>query len=135
SSDLRGSVVDVRFDGPLPALRELLVSDDGLRLEVSAHVDTRTARCLAFGGIGGLARGARLEATGAPLTVTVGRNLLGRVVDVFGNAIDGGEAITGARRTVYGSTVPLRKRPVGSEVLHTGIKAIDLLAPLERGGK
>ena len=132
---IRGSVVDVRFDGPLPALRELLVSDDGLRLEVSAHVDTRTARCLAFGGIGGLARGARLEATGAPLTVTVGRNLLGRVVDVFGNAIDGGEAITGARRTVYGSTVPLRKRPVGSEVLHTGIKAIDLLAPLERGGK
>jgi len=132
---VRGSVVDVRFDTRLPPLRELLRSESGLQLEVSAHVDGRTARCLAFGVTSGLARGTRFEATGAPLTVTVGSDLLGRVVDVFGNAIDGGEAIAGVRRTVYGAAVPLRERPVVSEVLHTGIKAIDLLAPLERGGK
>src|SRR5690606_3740306 len=73
--------------------------------------------------------------TGAPLTVTVGSGLLGRVVDVFGEPIDGGAPIEGVRRAVYGRAVQLRERPVGTEILHTGIKAIDLLAPLERGGK
>ncbi|HLT27333.1 MAG TPA: F0F1 ATP synthase subunit beta [Zeimonas sp.] len=132
---VRGSVVDVRFSGRLPAVRELLTSQGGPPLEVSAHVDSRTARCLAFGITDGLARGMRVEATGAPLTVAVGSGLLGRVIDVFGRPIDGGEPIEGVRRPVYGPTVPLRERPVRTEVLHTGIKAIDLLAPLERGGK
>jgi len=116
-------------------VRELLTSQGGPPLEVSAHVDSRTARCLAFGITDGLARGMRVEATGAPLTVAVGSGLLGRVIDVFGRPIDGGEPIEGVRRPVYGPTVPLRERPVRTEVLHTGIKAIDLLAPLERGGK
>ena len=132
---IRGSVVDVRFNGPLPEVHELLVAAHGLRLEVSAHIDSRTARCLAFGVTDGMTRGTRVEATGAPLTVTVGSGLLGRVVNVFGETIDGGVAMAGARRPAYGPVVPLRERPVVTEVLHTGIKAIDLLAPLERGGK
>src|SRR5690606_36940651 len=107
---VRGSVVDVRFDGAVPATRELLVADGGLQLEVSAHVDGQTARCLAFGATSGIARGTRVEATGGPLTVTVGSELLGRVVDVFGRAIDGGEAVAGMRRPVYGPAVPLRQR-------------------------
>ncbi len=134
-TSVRGSVVDVRFAGSLPAVRELLMSEGGLQLEVSAHINGHTARCLAFGGTEGIARGTRVTATGAPLTVTVGRELLGRVVDVFGDAIDGGEPIAGMRRSAYGPVVPLRERPVTTEILHTGMKAIDLLAPLERGGK
>ncbi len=132
---VRGSVVDVRFEGRVPAVRELLVAEGGLRLEVAAHVSGHTARCLAFGVTDGLARGAAVEATGGPLHVTVGSDLLGRVVDAFGEALDGGPAVEGLRRPVYAPSVPLAHRPVTTEVLRTGIKAIDLLAPLERGGK
>src|SRR5690606_29748894 len=87
---IRGSVVDVRFDGSPPGMRELLVAEGGLRLEVAAHVDSHTARCLAFGVTDGLARGAEVRPTGGTLSVTVGDGLLGRVIDVFGAPIDGG---------------------------------------------
>ena len=132
---IRGSVVDVHFAERLPEVRELLVTDAGLRLEVAAHVDMHTVRCLAFGVTDGLARGAGVRSTGGPLAVTVGRDLLGRVVDVFGTPIDGGGPIVGTERSAYAPSVPLVDRPLVTEVLHTGIKAIDLLAPLERGGK
>lgn len=134
-SAIRGSVVDVRFPGSLPAVRELLVAASGLRLEVAGHVDDSTVRCLAFGVTDGLARGAMVRSTGAPLTVTVGGDLLGRVVDVFGAPSDGGGPITGVERSAYAPAVRLADRPLNTEVLHTGIKAIDLLSPLERGGK
>src|SRR5690606_7838186 len=116
-------------------MRELLVAAGGLRLEVASHVDTSTARCLAFGITDGLTRGTSVEATGSTLTVKVSEDLLGRVVDVFGEPIDGGAPITGVGRSVYATAVPLTERPLATEVLHTGIKAIDLLSPLERGGK
>ena len=132
---IRGSVVDVRFDGRLPALRELLVADSGLRLEVEAHVGMHTARCLAFGVADGLARGTPVRSTGGTLSLPVGTALLGRVVDVFGAPIDGLGPVEGVTRSAYGPSVPLAERPLATEVLHTGIKAIDLLAPLERGGK
>src|SRR5690606_32481311 len=90
-SAIRSSVVDVRFDDDLPAVRELLTAETGLRLEVAAHVDTHTARCLAFGVTDGLARGTAVRSTGGTLSVTVGNELLGRVVDVFGAPIDGGK--------------------------------------------
>jgi F-type H+-transporting ATPase subunit beta len=135
---VRGSVVDVRFPHRLPALRELLVGvdDDGLRLEVATHVGTDVARCLSFGSTDGLARGARLRATGGPLEVPVGSELLGRVVDVFGRPGDGlGPVQASERRPAYGPPLPLGRRSTTTSVLHTGIKAIDLLSPLEQGGK
>lgn len=135
---VRGSVVDARFPDRLPALRELLVGadDEGLRLEVAAHLDHETVRCIAFGGTDGVARGRRLLATGGPLEVPVGRELLGRVVDVFGRPVDGGEPLeAAARRPAYGPPLPLERRSTTTSALLTGIKAIDLLAPLERGGK
>jgi len=135
---VRGSVVDARFPSRLPAVRELVVGaeDEGLRLEVAAHLDAFTVRCLAFGSTDGVARGDRLRATGGPLEVPVGRELLGRVVDVFGRPVDGGGPL-GAEtfRPAYGPPLPLGRRSTATTVLLTGIKAIDLLAPLEQGGK
>src|SRR5690606_10904361 len=127
-----------RFPSRLPAVRELVVGaeDEGLRLEVAAHLDAFTVRCLAFGSTDGVARGDRLRATGGPLEVPVGRELLGRVVDVFGRPVDGGGPL-GAEtfRPAYGPPLPLGRRSTATTVLLTGIKAIDLLAPLEQGGK
>src|SRR5690606_4920048 len=72
---------------------------------------------------------------GGPGSVTAGNEVWGRVVDVFGAPVDGGEPIAGVARSVYGTAVPLVDRPSSGAVLHTGVKAIDLLSPLERGGK
>src|SRR5690606_38849354 len=122
---VRGSVVDARFPDRLPALRELPVG-----------ADDEAVRCIACGGTDGVARGRRLLATGGPLEVPVGRELLGRVVDVFGRPVDGGEPLeAAARRPAYGPPLPLERRSTTTSALLTGIKAIDLLAPLERGGK
>jgi F-type H+-transporting ATPase subunit beta len=139
---VRGSVIDVTFaDGTLPALHEALeVPLDGagpLVLEVEAHLDPATVRCVALGPTAGLIRGMSARRTGGPLTVPVGDAVLGRMVDVLGRPTD--------RKGAFGPEVP--RRPIhrgapelaqyggGIEVLHTGIKVIDLLAPLARGGK
>jgi F-type H+/Na+-transporting ATPase subunit beta len=135
---IRGSVVDVRFEGDIPDVRDLLTTEGepGVQLEVMAHVDERTVRCLAFNATQGMARGVAVRGTGGALQVPVGRELLGRVFDVFGTPIDGkGEVTTEVRREIYQSPVPLARQSVRSEILPTGIKAIDLLSPLERGGK
>ncbi|HZW98539.1 MAG TPA: F0F1 ATP synthase subunit beta [Trueperaceae bacterium] len=135
---VRGSVVDVAFPGRLPPVRELLVSEAGaaVSLEVVSHTSPRTTRCLAFGDTAGLARGDAIRATGAPLQVPVGSGLLGRVVDVFGRPSDGlGPVEAEAYLPAYGLPVALTERSTASEVLFTGVKVIDLLSPLERGGK
>lgn len=134
---VRGSVVDVRFEGRPPPVAELLVCRGRIEvpLEVAAH-DGDVARCLSLTDTAGMVRGDPVVATGSPLTVTVGPGLLGRVFDVFGHPADGGGALTDARRRpIYGQPVPLAQRSTKTEALLTGIKAIDLLAPLERGGK
>jgi len=135
---VRGSVVDVGFARQLPAVRELLVGDTGpgARLEVVSHISPTTVRCLAFADTAGVARGDRVRATGGPLQVPVGNALLGRVVDVFGRPVDGlGPIQADTRESAYGPPIPLTQRSTGTEVLLTGVKAIDLLSPLERGGK
>ena len=135
---VRGSVVDVRFPDRLPALHsELRAEGDApVVVEVVTHLDPTTGRGVALTPTAGLARGAVMVDTGHPLLVPVGQRLLGRVVDVFGRAADGGESLGG------GEWRPLRRPPVSlaeqgttAEIFVTGIKAIDLLAPLERGGK
>jgi F-type H+-transporting ATPase subunit beta len=132
---VRGSVIDITFSGELPEIRELVWLDEGVAAEVSAHVDATTVRCLAMTPTRGLRRGGPAVASGGPVTVPVGEGLLGRAVDVFGRPIDDqGEIEADELRPIYRSPVPLRHRSTTSEIFVTGIKAIDVLTPLERGG-
>ncbi|MCJ7712480.1 MAG: F0F1 ATP synthase subunit beta [Chloroflexi bacterium] len=135
-ASVRGSVVDARFPVRLPKIHHLLKTSDGVVVEVVAHRDEQTVRGLALTPTGGLARGTPIEDTGGPITVPVGPELLGRVLDVFGEPIDRGEPIEAAQRwPIDRPAIPLADRSTSSEVFLTGIKAIDLLVPLERGGK
>ncbi|MDZ7706353.1 MAG: F0F1 ATP synthase subunit beta [Trueperaceae bacterium] len=135
---VRGGVVDVRFDGDPPPLRTLLTIGDAdpIRLEVLEHLRERQVRCLASTSTSGLARGDAVHDTGGTMQVPVGPELLGRVVNVFGEPIDGRGPIESPRmRSIHGTVLPLERLATTTEILETGIKAIDLLAPLERGGK
>ncbi len=133
---VRGSVIDVVFPDRLPEIRDLVWVGDGIAAEVSAHVDMSTVRCLAMNRTQGLARGDPAVSHCRPLSVPVGDGLLGRVIDVFGRPIDGkGELAADEMRSIYQPQVPLRRRSTSSEIFETGIKAIDVLTPLERGGK
>lgn len=139
---VRGSVVDVEFPaGPLPRTNEALhVSmDDGRRLvlEVQQHLDPRHVRAVALAFTEGLRRGAPVESTGAPITIAAGEAALGRLVDVLGEPIDRLAPFPNGtpRRPIHRLAPPLRDQARGSEVFQTGIKVIDLLTPLARGGK
>ncbi|MEO6986578.1 MAG: F0F1 ATP synthase subunit beta [Paralcaligenes sp.] len=132
---IRGGVVDVRFSAGVPQINDLLYAG-GLALEVASLESADTARCVAFSPTQGLALDAVVEATGGPIMVPVGDVVLGRMLDVFGNPIDGLPAIAGAeRRSIHMAPPALIDRKPVAEVLQTGIKAIDLLSPIERGGK
>ncbi|MDZ4295068.1 MAG: F0F1 ATP synthase subunit beta [Hydrogenophaga sp.] len=138
---VRGSVVDMRFDGGLPAIHTLLRAGDGGRvaIEVLSQRDARHVRGIALAPTQGLARGMPVEHTGGPLQAPVGKSILSRMFDVFGHTIDRepplaiGEGV--AWRSVHRAPPPLVRRSTSSEVFETGIKAIDVLTPLERGGK
>jgi F-type H+-transporting ATPase subunit beta len=135
---VRGNVVDVRFSPPLPARNHLLKTgaDNHVALEVQTHLDTATVRCIALNATRRLARGMPVLETGAALQMPVGEALLGRMLNVFGETIDGGEPIeTQERWPIHRPLLPLADRTTSTEVFETGIKAIDLLAPLEHGGK
>ncbi|MFO7546348.1 MAG: F0F1 ATP synthase subunit beta, partial [Trueperaceae bacterium] len=135
---IRGGVVDVRFEGGLPPLRNLLTTGErgATRLEVMAHVDDSTVRCLAMTPTQGMARGDIVADTSDSLQVPVGPELLGRVFNVFGETIDvEGPFQPTRRRSQHQPPVPLKRQSVTTDILPTGIKAIDVLAPLERGGK
>ncbi len=139
---VRGSVVDVEFpEGGLPSTNEALRvrADDGRQvvLEVQQHVDLRHVRTVALAFTEGLRRGAPVEATGAPITVPVGERLLGRLVDVLGDPIDRLTPLPPdtPRGPIHRAAPPLRDQARGRQVFQTGIKIVDLLTPLARGGK
>ncbi|HSG89515.1 MAG TPA: F0F1 ATP synthase subunit beta [Pseudomonadales bacterium] len=135
---VRGSVVDVRFEKGLPPIRSVLRTGAGDEyvVEVLAHLDARRVRGIALTPTGGLARGMAMVDTGAPLLTPVGRGTLGRMFDVFGNAIDRGPPLADVRwRPVHHAPPSLSRRSEGAEILESGIKMIDVLMPLERGGK
>lgn len=137
-SAIRGGVVDVRFPGAAPRLHEMITAgkDNDVRLEVVEQRDAHTVRCLAFTSTSGLARGDSATAEGSALMIPVGSELRGRVFDMFGQPIDGrGEVSSHTSLPLLRSPVPLASLAVESSVLPTGIKAVDLLAPIERGGK
>jgi F-type H+-transporting ATPase subunit beta len=135
---VRGSVVDVWFENNLPPVYTLLHTgkNNEIAVEVLAQLDSHTARGIALNPTQGLARGMVVETTGEELTVPVGREILGRMFDVFGKTIDHGSQLPNTqRRNVHQLPPALTKRAVKSEIFLTGIKAIDVLIPLERGGK
>ena len=135
---IRGSVVDAHFPHRSPRLlSRLLAGPNGsVVLEVATQLDTETVRCIALTATGGLAIGDIVIDTGDTLRVPVGDELLGRVFNVFGETIDRKKPLTDLkRRSIHSPAVPLNRRSTSSEVFETGIKAIDVLAPLERGGK
>ena len=135
---VRGSVVDARFPSPLPPLNNRLLAGEGKQvvIEVASHVDAATVRGVALTPTRGLARGAPVADTGGPLAVPVGEGLLGRMLNVFGEAIDD-RPLPGdlQRRSIHQAPVALARRQVRPSVFETGIKVIDLLSPLEKGGK
>jgi len=135
---VRGSVVDAHFPGYLPDFFSALRAgeEDRIVVEVVGHLDPETVRGVALTPTAGLARGSQIIDTGHSLQVPVGERLLGRVINVFGDAVDGCSDFSGGEwRSLHGVPVSLAEQGSTSEIFLTGIKAIDLLAPLERGGK
>lgn len=137
-SAIEGSIADIRFGAALPAIGTRLVtlSDPAMTIEVAGLPDRETARGLVLNPTAELRLGMPVRDTGQTLTVPVGEALLGRMLNLFGDTIDGKPPPEDMpRRSIHGRPVPLSRRRAEGEIFETGIKAIDLLSPLERGGK
>jgi F-type H+-transporting ATPase subunit beta len=135
---VRGSVVDTRFDKHLPPIHSVLRTgaEGRVVIEVLAQLDARRVRGIALTPTQGLARGMSVEDTGGPLMAPVGKGVLSRMFDVFGHTIDRQAALSDVEwRSVHRAPPPLTRRSTKSEIFETGIKVIDVLVPLERGGK
>ncbi len=135
---VRGSVVDARFSQKIPFIHNLLRTGDNgqTAIEVQTHLNAEVVRGIALTPTQGLARGSLVIDTGHPVRVRVCKELLGRMFNVFGEPIDRrGELDSGEWRSIHRDSVPINQRSTSSEIFETGIKAIDLLVPLELGGK
>jgi F-type H+-transporting ATPase subunit beta len=135
-----GVVVDASFTkGQLPEIYDALVIDlDGSKLyfEVAQHLSETTVRAIALASTDGLERGAEVVATGGPISIIVGDETLGRMFNVVGEPIDGKPALTkGKRASIHRDPPTLEEQNSKSEILETGIKVIDLIAPITKGGK
>src|SRR3984893_9581815 len=141
-ASVRGAVVDESFDGEtLPPINSALLVQwdrpEQLVIEVYSRVDRRTARAVALEATAGLARSTKVRATGAPISVPVGDAVLGRLLDVVGTVRDRGPALPAdtPRRSIHNPPPALEDEISTTAVFETGIKVIDLLAPLAQGGK
>lgn len=132
---INGGVAEVVFEEKLPAVHNALKIGD-LTAEVQGYIDTKTVRALVMGPTQGLARHKEVIDSGHPIEVPVGDKVLGRMFNVFGKPIDKGGALKDApKQSIHAKALPLSERKATSEIFISGIKAIDLLAPMERGGK
>src|SRR6056297_1085604 len=134
-----GAVVDVQFDGELPPILNALETDNNgkrLVLEVAQHLGESTVRTIAMDSTEGLVRGQAVTDTGEPITVPVGDATLGRILNVVGEPVDEGAPLAQAeKRAIHQSAPGFAAQSTESEILVTGIKVIDLLAPYSKGGK
>jgi F-type H+-transporting ATPase subunit beta len=134
-----GAVVDVKFDGPLPAiLHALETTNRGNRLvlEVAQHLGESTVRTVAMDITEGLVRGQEVTDTGQAIAVPVGDGTLGRIINVVGDPVDeAGPVQASERRAIHQSTPAFTEQSTEAQILITGIKVVDLLAPYARGGK
>jgi len=137
-TSIRGSVIDAYFPDEIPSLFSVLLTGEkwNIVIEVITHLDANTVRGIALTPTRGLAHNSDVIDKGETLKIPVGRNVLGRVLNVFGETIDKGEKLTEEiRHTIRGTPIPISRQVTDTELFETGIKAIDLLSPLERGGK
>ncbi len=134
------AVVDVEFEGgEMPSIYNALeCHNDGkkLILEVALHIGEKTVRTIAMDSTDGLTRGAKVIDTGRPISVPVGEATLGRIMNVIGEPIDEkGEIVCGELYPIHAQAPLLVDQATETEILETGIKVIDLLAPYSKGGK
>ncbi len=134
-----GVVVDVEFNtGAIPLIYDALqvkLGKNTLTLEVAQHLDERTVRAVAMQTTDGLKRGDDVISTGSPITVPVGHETQGRMFNVVGDPIDGKPAPKGKRASIHRAAPPLSEQSNKTEILETGIKVVDLIAPVTKGGK
>ncbi len=135
-----GAVLDVKFQGKLPDINEAIQittkDQKTLVVEVSQHLGDDTVRCIAMGPTDGLVRGMDAVATGAPITVPVGENTLGRMFNVLGEPIDNLEPPkTEEHYPIHRQAPAFEEQSTSTEMLETGIKVVDLLCPYQKGGK
>jgi len=139
-SQIMGPVLDIRFpDGQLPELLnaiEIKQENTVLTAEVAQHIGDNVVRCIAMSSTDGLQRGAEAIDTGAPISVPVGEACLGRVFNLLGQTIDGGEQVTADQRwPIHRSAPDYDQQEPATEILETGIKVVDLICPYAKGGK
>ena len=134
-----GAVVDVQFDGALPAILNAVITENNgkkLVMEVAQHLGENTVRCIAMDTTEGLVRGAPVSDSGAPISVPVGDCTLGRILNVIGEPVDEqGPVVATEYRSIHQKAPSFADQATESLVLVTGIKVIDLLAPYAKGGK
>src|SRR5213075_1125866 len=142
-----GAVVDVQFEGHLPAILNALETNNaGLKtdanpegrlvLEVAQHLGESTVRTVAMDTSEGLVRGQEVTDTGQPISVPVGDECLGRIINVVGDPVDeAGPVQTAQKRAIHQDAPPYTDQSTEAEILVTGIKVVDLLAPYAKGGK
>ena len=134
-----GAVVDVQFEEHLPPILSALETDNHgkrLVLEVAQHLGESTVRTIAMDTSEGLVRGQEVTDTGAPITVPVGDGTLGRIMNVVGDPVDeAGPIPHQARRPIHQPAPAYTEQSTEAQILKTGIKVVDLLAPYAKGGK
>ena len=135
---IRGSIIDIEFNENLPPINSVIRTGNKMEivLEVQLQPDAGHVRCIALTPTQGLSRGMKASTSNEPLKVPVGKETLGHIFDVFGNTIDGYVLPASLEwRSIHQTPPSLIELSTTSEIFETGIKAIDVLAPLERGGK
>ena len=138
-TQILGAVVDVQFDGELPFIQNALTAQlngNKLVLEVALELGEKTVRCIAMDATEGMVRGQEVVDTGAPITVPVGPETLGRILNVIGEPIDEkGPITTKLHYPIHRAAPSFEEQSTSAEILVTGIKVVDLLAPYAKGGK
>ncbi|MBV8924855.1 MAG: F0F1 ATP synthase subunit beta, partial [Bradyrhizobium sp.] len=138
-TQVMGAVVDVQFEGHLPAILNSLETKNGnnrLVLEVAQHLGESTVRTIAMDATEGLVRGQEVTDTGEPIEVPVGEGTLGRIMNVIGEPVDeAGPIKADGRRAIHQPAPEYVEQSTEAEILVTGIKVVDLLAPYAKGGK
>lgn len=136
---IQGQIVEVEFpEESVPKIYDILTLDDDqtIKMEVATSSGQSKVFCFSLSPVESLSRGKKVINTGKPLEIQVGENVLGRLIDIFGNPLDGlGPLKTEEKRSIYGHHSLFSDLSSNEEVLETGIKAIDLLSPVSKGGK
>ncbi len=133
-----GPVIDVAFEGELPGIYSALVVMKGdlpITLEVEQHIGGNVVRAVAMDSTDGLSRGMEVTNTNAPISVPVGKETLGRMFNVLGAPIDNGKAVSGVTSPIHRKAPEFVSQSTKVEILETGIKVIDLICPVLKGGK